>query len=154
MNSRSHLAFREYELTTQCSRTGTATGHHPLERDDSSSVGELHVNYEGRVTDPEDETRVLGRNEVGDIWLRGPSTSSGYWKNEDATRQLRGPDNWIRTGDIGYVDDNGKWYIVDRKKVSYFPHVDSVADLLGSHANARSPGSHEGQRKPCFACGA
>lgn len=98
--------------------TGTATGHHPLERDDTTSVGELHANYEAKVTDPADENRVLNRNEIGDIWLRGPSTTAGYWKNEEATQQLRGPDGWVRTGDVGYVDENGKWYIVDRKKVS------------------------------------
>jgi 4-coumarate--CoA ligase len=40
----------------------------------------------------------------------------GYWGNEKATRETLLPDGWLKTGDVAYVDDNGKWFIVDRKK--------------------------------------
>jgi 4-coumarate--CoA ligase len=40
----------------------------------------------------------------------------GYWGNEKATRDTLLPDGWLKTGDVAYVDDNGKWFIVDRKK--------------------------------------
>jgi 4-coumarate--CoA ligase len=40
----------------------------------------------------------------------------GYWRNRQATAEVLTPDGWLKTGDIGYVDEQGKVYIVDRKK--------------------------------------
>ena len=42
----------------------------------------------------------------------------GYWRNEKATAATFSNDGWLKTGDIAYRDDAGKWYMVDRKKVS------------------------------------
>ena len=41
----------------------------------------------------------------------------GYWRNPRATQETKTPDGWLKTGDIAYVDDNGKFHVVDRKKV-------------------------------------
>ena len=58
------------------------------------------------------EPMALG--EPGEIILRSPSITTGYWRNPEATaRQLR--DGWLHTGDTGYLDDDGFLYLTDRK---------------------------------------
>ncbi|KAJ5628457.1 hypothetical protein N7490_010685 [Penicillium lividum] len=95
---------------------GLITGHDMMAPSRSESVGQLHANFEGKVTDPSDSTQILDRNAVGDIWIRAPSRSIGYYQNADATKESHRPDGWFFTGDVGYVDEMGNWYIVDRKR--------------------------------------
>jgi long-subunit acyl-CoA synthetase (AMP-forming) len=101
-------------------RLGLISGHDMMASSCSESAGELHANYEGKVTDPSDPTVIVDRNTIGDIWIRTPSCSTGYYRNPDATAEVHGIDGWFCTGDVGYVDEAGMWYIVDRKKVSLF----------------------------------
>lgn len=42
----------------------------------------------------------------------------GYWRKEKATNDTKTSDGWMKTGDITYIDEDGKWYVVDRKKYS------------------------------------
>ena len=66
-----------------------------------------------RIVDEED--RDLPAGEVGEIVGRGPITMPGYYKRPDLTADaLR--DGWLHTGDLGYVDEDGFLYLVDRKK--------------------------------------
>ncbi|MUV39381.1 Long-chain-fatty-acid--CoA ligase [Lentibacillus sp. JNUCC-1] len=53
--------------------------------------------------------------EVGEIAVKGPQIMKGYWNNEEETIQTL-KDGWLYTGDMGYMDENGYFYIVDRKK--------------------------------------
>jgi acyl-CoA synthetase (AMP-forming)/AMP-acid ligase II len=70
------------------------------------------IGNEMRVVDEED--REVPTGELGEIVLRGENILKGYYKNEEATRQaFRG--GWFHTGDIGYRDTDGFFYIVDRK---------------------------------------
>jgi long-chain acyl-CoA synthetase len=71
---------------------------------------------------PGQELRVVGDNEqdvpVGDagvIWVRGDNVFLGYWGDDDATDRVL-VDGWLRTGDIGVVDDDGYLYLVGRAK--------------------------------------
>jgi len=66
-----------------------------------------------RVTDPLGEE--LPRGETGEIWFRGPMLIRGYWNRPDATADTI-VDGWLRSGDIGRVDDEGFVYVSDRAK--------------------------------------
>ena len=71
---------------------------------------------EFRFTDITDPTRVLPFGERGEIGVRGPNIMRGYWKNDKATADMISSDGFMRTGDVGYLDEDGYIYIVDRTK--------------------------------------
>ncbi|KAE8147723.1 acetyl-CoA synthetase-like protein [Aspergillus avenaceus] len=87
----------------------------PTEWSNTASVGELNANCEARIM-AEDGVTELGRNQRGELWVRGPNIMKGYWHNPQATRETKTEDGWLKTGDIAYIDDQGKFYVVDRKK--------------------------------------
>jgi long-chain acyl-CoA synthetase len=62
-----------------------------------------------------DDGRPLPPGEVGELVIAGPQVISGYWGNGDETRQAL-PDGRLRTGDVGFMDDDGWFYLVDRRK--------------------------------------
>jgi long-chain acyl-CoA synthetase len=53
---------------------------------------------------------------VGELWTRSPQNMLGYWNNPEATAATVTPDGWLKTGDAGYVDDEGYIYLHDRVK--------------------------------------
>lgn len=80
----------------------------------SGSVGVLQAGVYGRVVDPE-SNRVLGPNEEGELQFIGTSML-GYVGDTKATRESFAEGGWLRTGDIGYYDEQGEWFVVDRLK--------------------------------------
>ena len=102
-----------------CGMTEAAplTHHSPLDpaKRRIESVGVLVADTEQRVVDAEEGLTVLGPGEVGEIIIRAPQVMSGYWNApEETANTIR--NGWLHTGDIGYVDDDGYLFIVDRKK--------------------------------------
>jgi long-chain acyl-CoA synthetase len=63
----------------------------------------------------DDDGAPLPAGEVGELAVAGPQTVPGYWHNADAT-SAGFRDGWLLTGDVGYADDDGWYYLVDRKK--------------------------------------
>ena len=82
----------------------------------------------------------LGIGAVGEICLKGPQVMRGYWRRPDETANVMLPDGWLRTGDIGRIDEHGFVFIEDRKKdmiiVSGFKvYPNEIEDVV-----ARCPG--------------
>ena len=80
----------------------------------STSVGRPLPGVAMRLVDSNGND-VPGGDE-GEIWAKGTNIFSGYWRNDEATADALTADGWLRTGDIGVVDDDGFLYIVDRRK--------------------------------------
>jgi long-chain acyl-CoA synthetase len=78
-----------------------------------TSSGRVVPLVEMRVTD--DEGRVLGPDQVGELWFRGPNLIRGYWNKPEATAETI-VDGWLRSGDIGRIDEEGFIYVQDRAK--------------------------------------
>ncbi|QLK26132.1 fatty acid--CoA ligase [Natrinema zhouii] len=83
------------------------------------SAGLAALNHELRVVEPDAAPdRAVDEGEIGEILLAGPCTMREYWNRPEATeRSLREADGstWYYTGDLGYRDDDGYLYVVDRK---------------------------------------
>jgi acyl-CoA synthetase (AMP-forming)/AMP-acid ligase II len=78
-----------------------------------ASVGVPPAHYEMRILD--DDNREVPTGQVGEICGRGPLMMPGYYKRPDLTAKAL-VDGWLHSGDLGYVDEDGFLYLVDRKK--------------------------------------
>jgi 4-coumarate--CoA ligase len=81
--------------------------------DDTGSVGIMHPNTTFRLVDDDDNDVAEG--EAGELWVKGPTVTKGYYRNPEATKDTF-PEGWCRTGDILQQRSNGLWYVTDRKK--------------------------------------
>jgi len=79
------------------------------------AVGFCLPNTECKIVDYNNGAE-LGGNEEGEIWVRGPQVMKGYLGNPAATHEMITPDGWLRTGDIGYCDAEGRLFVIDRLK--------------------------------------
>jgi acyl-CoA synthetase (AMP-forming)/AMP-acid ligase II len=79
------------------------------------SVGTAAPNTEVKLVDPGTGAE-LGANQEGEVCVRGPQIMKGYLNNPEATARTIDSDNWLHTGDIGYADSQGHFFIVDRVK--------------------------------------
>ncbi len=80
------------------------------------TVGQPFAGIEIRIADAEDPMKVLGPDEKGEIQIHGYNLFSGYYKDEEATRKTLTEDGWLRTGDLGHLDNEGYLYFVGRLK--------------------------------------
>ena len=91
-----------------------ATINQPNLQDFTGSIGlpvpstELSIHSE--------EGTLMPQGEIGEICIRGPQVMAGYWRRPNETAEAISKDGWLKTGDMGYMDAKGYFYIVDRKK--------------------------------------
>jgi long-chain acyl-CoA synthetase len=79
------------------------------------SIGLPYPDTDAMIVDPVEGTTVMPPGEIGELVIRGPQVMRGYWNREDETAYaLR--DGWLFTGDIARMDEDGYFFIVDRKK--------------------------------------
>jgi long-chain acyl-CoA synthetase len=78
------------------------------------SVGLPIPNTESRLVDETGQDVPAGG--VGELWVRGPQVMLGYWNNPEETANALRPGGWLATGDMARMDEDGFFYIVDRKK--------------------------------------
>jgi len=64
----------------------------------------------------DDDGKMVDKGQTGEISIRGPQVMKGYWQRPDETAKVMTEDGFFRTGDIGYMNDDGYFKIVDRKK--------------------------------------
>ena len=91
-----------------------ASFNHPGRERKPGSIGTPIRGVEMRVVDA--SGAEVPQGEVGEIAIRGHNIMKGYLNRPDATAEAVSADGWFRTGDIGRVDEDGYYYIVDRKK--------------------------------------
>jgi long-chain acyl-CoA synthetase len=91
------------------------TGHPEEGPDKPGSIGLMLPGIEMDVVALDDPAKVLSAGEVGEIRIRGPNVTKGYWNRPEETAQSFVGDHFL-TGDIGYMDEDGYFYLVDRKK--------------------------------------
>ena len=128
------------------SETSPVTHVNPLTRGvvKDGSIGPPFSGTDARVVDLDDSRRVLNLGEVGELEVKGPQVMKGYWKHEEETNDVL-RDGWFLTGDIAKMDQDGYFYIVDRKKdminvggFKVYPR--EVEDVLFEHPDVREAG--------------
>ncbi|MFZ1830673.1 MAG: long-chain-fatty-acid--CoA ligase [Candidatus Competibacteraceae bacterium] len=104
----------------------------------NGSIGLPLPSTELSIRDDEHQERGIGPDEIGEICLRGPQVMRGYWQQPEETAKVMTEDGYLRTGDVGYVDERGYVRIVDRKKdmilVSGFNvYPNEIEDIVVQH---------------------
>ena len=89
--------------------TSPVVSVNPKGLEKNASVGIPLPGIEVKIMDP-------GEDGVGEIAVKGPNVMKGYYKNEEATKEVITEDGWFLTGDMGYIDEDGYIYITGRKK--------------------------------------
>jgi long-chain acyl-CoA synthetase len=109
--------------------------NHPHVQRKPGSIGTPMRGVEMRLVN--DEGKAVARGEVGEIAVRGPNVMKGYWgKPEETAKAI--PDGWFRTGDLARQDDDGYFFMVDRKKDiiirgGYNVYPREIEDVLYEH---------------------
>ncbi len=101
--------YQTYGMTETSSQICTLSADYMLTK--VGSAGKPLFPCQLRI---EKDGKVMPANVEGEIVVKGPNVTRGYFKREDATRETI-VDGWLHTGDLGYVDDEGFLYVLDRR---------------------------------------
>src|SRR5712672_671449 len=126
-------------MTETCS---PGTGHPQQGPEKPGSIGLMLPGIEMDVVALDDPKKVLPPGEVGEIRIRGPNVTKGYWNRPQETAEAFVGDRFL-TGDIGYMDGDGYFYLVDRKKDMIISGGFNVYPQMIEQAIYEHPAVHE-----------
>lgn len=128
--------------------------------DKANSVGLPLPGIEIEIVSVDDPRKKLPCGETGEMRVKGPNITSGYWNNPEETEKAF-VDGWFLTGDIGWIDEDGFLYLVDRKKdlilsggFNVYPQV--IEDAIYEHPSVAEvltigvPDSYRGEAAKAF----
>ncbi|TQV88911.1 class I adenylate-forming enzyme family protein [Aliikangiella coralliicola] len=98
-----------YGQTEACARISWLPPHKLDEKLGSAGISLTHVDLEIR----DENAQALPNGQKGEVYVKGPSIMQGYWNNAEASEQVL-LNGWLKTGDLGYLDDEGYLYLVGR----------------------------------------
>lgn len=98
----------------------------------NGSCGTVLQNVQLKVVDSENG-KVLGPNNLGELWIKTPTLMNGYYRNPEVTESTVDKEGWLHSGDIAYFDEDGELFVVDR-----------IKDLIKYRGYQISPGEIEG----------
>jgi len=104
------------ELWGMTELSGPATTHSPYWPSRHGSIGLPFPQTEVRIADLDEPASDAPAGIAGELCVRGPLVTIGYWKNPEATAASIDVDGWLATGDVGVRDEDGYLRIVDRRK--------------------------------------
>ena len=130
------LGFRVLEGYGLSETSPVASFNHPDRERKPGSIGTPIDGVDMQVWD--DDGNEVPQGEVGEIVIRGHNVMKGYWERSEATEEAIDDDGWFRTGDMAKVDEDGYFFIVDRKKDliirgGYNVYPREVEDVLYTH---------------------
>lgn len=105
-----HTILQGYGLT----ETSPVAIVNPLGSEFSGSIGLPVSSTEVKIVD--DDGKELPLGEIGEVCIKGPQVMEGYWQRPDETEKVMLTGGWLRTGDVGRMDEDGYVYLEDRKK--------------------------------------
>lgn len=124
------------------------------------SIGTPVSNTQAKIVDFETGENELSVGEVGELAVKGPQVMLGYWQKENETKAIL-RDGWLYTGDLGRMDEEGYFYIVDRKKDmiitgGYNVYPREIEEALYAHPSIREaicagvPDSYWGEKVKAY----
>jgi acyl-CoA synthetase (AMP-forming)/AMP-acid ligase II len=121
--------------STESGGCGTGTAFGADDEEALFTVGRPRGGIEVGICDDEGET--LPDGEVGEVWLRSPTSMRGYWRDDEATERAVARD-WLRTGDLGLIDERGCLRLAGRLKEmfirgGYNVYPAEVESVLADH---------------------
>lgn len=116
-NFKKYLNLTIYEGygLSECSPVTHCTPTDYEERAKSGSIGIPLPDTLAKIVSVNDYTKELKENEVGELAIKGPQVMKGYWRNYEETKEVL-KNGWFLTGDIAFMEKDGYFYLVDRKK--------------------------------------
>ncbi|CAG0942271.1 partial fatty-acyl-CoA synthase, partial [Anaerolineae bacterium] len=106
----------------------------------AGSIGRPNFFVDARIVD--DDNRPLGSNQVGELVLKGPSYSSGYFNDPEASAAVVDKDGWFHSGDLAKYDEEWYFFIVDRKKDMFLSGGENVYPVEIEQVLYRHPVVH------------